>query len=147
MSKSVILTLIFVGFNFWGFQAQSSPNILWLVCEDQSLFFSPYGDTNALTPNINQLAATAEVYENCFSVSPVCSPSRSSIITGMYPTSIGTQNMRAYKKNTSLKQNHNELPFYSPIPKKNTQFFTELLRLNGYYCSNNSIIHLLILLS
>ena len=119
-------------------QVHPHPNILWLVCEDQSLFFSPYGDTNALTPNINQLSSTAEVYENCFSVSPVCSPSRSSIITGMYPTTIGTQNMRAYKKNTSTKQNHNELPFYSPIPIKNTQFFTELLRLNGYYCSNNS---------
>ena len=116
----------------------NQPNILWLVCEDQSLFFTPYGDTNAFTPNINQLAENGEVYENCFAVSPVCSPSRSSIITGMYPTTIGTQNMRSYKKDTTSKSNHNNLPFYSPIPQKNTQFFPELLRHNGYYCTNRS---------
>ena len=35
---------------------QDSPNFLWLICEDQSLFFSMYGDSSANTPNINQLS-------------------------------------------------------------------------------------------
>lgn len=119
--------------------SQSRPNILWLVCEDQSLFFSPYGDNHAETVNLNQLSEDGTVYDNCFTPSPVCSPSRSSIITGMYPTSIGTQHMRAYKKIKRQDINpHNQLPFYSPIPKKNIHFFTEALRVNGYYCSNNS---------
>ena len=135
LKNSLILMLIL---NSISLVCQEKPNILWLVCEDQSLFFAPYGDSNAYTPNINQLANEGTVYENCFTVSPVCSPSRSSIITGMYPTSIGTQNMRSYKKNTKGKKNHLELPYYSPIPNRDIQFFTELMRLNGYYCSNNS---------
>ena len=119
--------------------AQQKPNIIWLVCEDQSLFFSPYGDNTAFTPNINNLAKDGVVYDNCFTPSPVCSPSRSSIITGTYPTTLGTHNMRAFKKILNEKINkHNQLPFYSSKPKKNCQFFTEILRKNGYYCSNNS---------
>ena len=62
---------------------QKSPNFLWLVCEDQSLFFSMYGDSSANTPNIDQLANDGMVYQNCYTPSPVCAPSRSSLITGM----------------------------------------------------------------
>ena len=119
---------------------QESPNFLWLVCEDQSLFFSIYGDSSANTPNINQLAKDGIVYQNCYTPSPVCAPSRSSLITGMYPTTLGTQHMRAYKKaaaNNAINS-HNLLPYYSAKPKKLIRFFTEDLRANGYYCSNNS---------
>ena len=119
---------------------QESPNFLWLVCEDQSLFFSMYGDSSANTPNINQLAKDGIVYQNCYTPSPVCAPSRSSLITGMYPTTIGTQHMRAYK-NISEKNAinmHNSLPYYSAKPKKPIRFFTEDLRAIGYYCTNNS---------
>ena len=80
-----------------------SPNFLWLVCEDQSLFFSVYGDSSAKTPNLDELAKDGIVYQNCYTPSPVCAPSRSSLITGMYPTTIGTHHMRAYIKN--LKKN------------------------------------------
>ena len=119
---------------------QESPNFLWLICEDQSLFFSVYGDSTAKTPNIDLLANDGLVYKNCHTPSPVCAPSRSSLITGMYPTTLGTQHMRAYKKleaNNSINI-HNSLPYYSVIPKKPVRFFTEDLRLNGYYCTNNS---------
>ena len=119
---------------------KESPNFLWLVCEDQSLFFSMYGDSSANTPNINQLAKDGIVYQNCYTPSPVCAPSRSSLITGMYPTTLGTQHMRAYKKfNKGNNINsHNSLPYYSAKPKKPVRFFTEDLRAKGYYCSNNS---------
>ena len=119
---------------------QESPNFLWLVCEDQSLFFSMYGDSSANTPNLNQLAKDGIVYQNCYTTSPVCAPSRSSLITGMYPTTLGTQHMRAYKKvveNNSINS-HNSLPYYSAKPKKPIRFFTEDLRAKGYYCTNNS---------
>ena len=119
---------------------RESPNFLWLVCEDQSLFFSMYGDSSAKTPNIDQLAKDGIVYNNCYTPSPVCAPSRSSLITGMYPTTIGTQHMRAYKKSkkSGSLNSHNSLPYYSAKPKKPIRFFTEYLRANGYYCSNNS---------
>ena len=91
--------------------SQKKPNIIWLVCEDQSLFFSSYYDSIAKTPNIDELASQGIVYDNFFAVSPVCSPSRSSIITGMYPTTIGTQHMRAYKKNKDSINSKTNLPF------------------------------------
>ena len=117
---------------------QETPNFLWLVCEDQSLFFSMYGDSSANTPNINKLAKDGIVYQNCQTTSPVCSPSRSCLITGMYPTTIGTHNMRAYKKSLKKINSHNSLPYYSAKAKKQIRFFTEDLRAKGYYCTNNS---------
>ena len=119
---------------------QESPNFLWLVCEDQSLFFSMYGDSNANTPNIDLLAKEATIYHSCYTPSPVCAPSRSSLITGMYPTTLGTQHMRAFKKSAEINEinSHNSLPYYSPKPKKPVRFFTEDLRAKGYYCTNNS---------
>ena len=53
LKNSLILMLIL---NSISLVCQEKPNILWLVCEDQSLFFAPYGDSNAYTPIINQLA-------------------------------------------------------------------------------------------
>ena len=134
-TSNIILGLLLICF-FSNF-SHVKPNIIWLVCEDQSLFFSAYGDSTAYTPNLDNLAKHSSVYNNFFAVSPVCAPSRSSIITGMYPTTIGTQNMRAYKKNTSINTK-TKLPIYSPVPKRKVQFFTEILRANGYYCTNNA---------
>ena len=96
-----------------------------------------YGDSSANTPNINQLAKDGIVYQNCYTPSPVCAPSRSSLITGMYPTTIGTHHMRAYKKSAEKKSinMHNSLPYYSAKPKKPIRFFTEDLERIGYYCT------------
>ena len=116
---------------------QEKPNIVWLVCEDQSLFFNQYGDSIANTPNLNELAKNGIVYDNFYAVSPVCAPSRSRI-TGMYPTTIGTQHMRAYKKNKDFVNRKINSPNYSPVPLKKVQFFSENLRKMGYYCTNNS---------
>jgi arylsulfatase A-like enzyme len=133
--KTLIAIFSFVYINF---NSQEKTNILWLVCEDQSLFFSSYFDSIAKTPNLDELASNGIVYDNFFAVSPVCSPSRSSIITGMYPTTIGTQHMRAYKKNKDSINSKTNLPFYSAVPKSNIKFFTENLRKMGYFCTNNS---------
>ena len=96
------------------------PNILWITIEDQSQYLLPFnGNDDIKLPNLQKIAEESLIFNNMYAPYPVCAPARSSIITGMYPTTIGTQNMRAYKKNTSSKQNHKELPFYSPIPKKN----------------------------
>ena len=99
-----------------------------------------YGDSSANTPNINQLAKDGIVYQNCYTPSPVCAPSRSSLITGMYPTTLGTQHMRAFKKSVLDNEinSHNSLPYYSAKPNKPIRFFTEYLRAKGYYCTNNS---------
>jgi len=73
---------------------EKKPNILWIVCEDISPTLSMYGDATAKTPNLDKLATQSIIYQNAFATTGVCAPSRSAIITGMLPTSIGTMYMR-----------------------------------------------------
>ena len=123
-------------------QNQNQPNIVWLVAEDQSQhFFSYYGDQSVNLPNINILLDNGVVYDQMNSPYPVCAPARSGIITGMYPNSIGTGNMRAYAGSRSLrpeKESSLEIPYYSSKLAETIKPFTQILRENGYYCSNNS---------
>src|SRR5262245_61120603 len=60
------------------------PNILWISTEDISPDLGCYGDSYAVTPNVDRLAAQGMRYTNAFATAPVCAPSRSAIITGMY---------------------------------------------------------------
>src|SRR5262245_34214453 len=70
------------------------PNILWITCEDTNPHLGCYGDTYAVTPNLDKLAAQGVRYTNAFAPIGVCAPSRSCLITGLYPPSFGSQHMR-----------------------------------------------------
>ena len=70
------------------------PNILWITCEDTSTVFGYCGDTAAVTPNLDRLAAEGFHYTRAFSVGCVCTPARSTLITGMYASSLGSQHLR-----------------------------------------------------
>ena len=97
------------------------PNILWISAEDLSPDLGAYGDTYAATPTLDRLAREGARFTHAFSAAPVCAPSRSSIITGMYPTAIGTMHMRS-----------------KGVPPAGVKAFTEYLRAAGYYCTNRS---------
>ena len=97
------------------------PNILWISCEDTSCDLGCYGDSYAVTPNLDALAAQGVRYTNVYTNAGVCAPSRSGIITGMYPTTIGTHHMRC-----------------QGVPPAEVKCFPEYLRAAGYYCTNNS---------
>ena len=97
------------------------PNILWIVSEDNSPYLGCYGDELATTPTLDKLASEGVLYKNAFANAPVCAVARSTIITGVYPTSIGTQNMRSK---------------YA-IPKA-VKFFPQYLKEVGYYTTNHS---------
>jgi uncharacterized sulfatase len=71
------------------------PNIVLIVGEDMGPELCCYGDANAITPNIDRLAAQGVRFTRCFTHAPVCAPSRSGLITGRYPTNIGTHHMRS----------------------------------------------------
>ena len=76
-------------------RAADRPNILWITAEDMSATLGCYGDKYATTPNIDKLAKESVRYTKAFASAPVCSPSRSCLITGCYPTSLSTQQMRS----------------------------------------------------
>jgi N-sulfoglucosamine sulfohydrolase len=71
------------------------PNFVFLVADDMSCDMGCYGDKTAHTPNLDRLASEGCRYDNAFTHCPVCAPSRSGLITGQYPTTIGTQHMRS----------------------------------------------------
>ena len=106
--------------NAGGSQTRTDPpNILFLVSEDNSAFLGAYGDPYAHTPNLDELAENGILYENAFANAPVCAPSRSTIITGMYANSLGSHQMRSRVE----------------IPEE-FRFFPYYLRQAGYYTVN-----------
>ena len=110
------------------------PNILWISFEDTNPFYGCYGDRVARTPNVDRLAAGGCRWPHAFSTAGVCAPARSAVITGMYPTSIGTHHMRTSHTNEVAP----ELPTpYSAAVPHYVKCFTEYLRAAGYYCTNN----------
>ncbi|MEM8735346.1 MAG: sulfatase [Planctomycetota bacterium] len=76
---------------------QKRPNILWIVAENVDLDFGCYGAANVHTPNVDQLAAEGIKFTNVFSTSPVCAPSRSAFMTGMYATTTDMHHMRSHR--------------------------------------------------
>lgn len=74
------------------------PNILWIVGENFDLDLGCYGAPNVSTPHLDALAEKGVRFTRVFSTSPVCAPSRSAFMTGMYQTSTDTHNMRSHRK-------------------------------------------------
>ncbi len=101
--------------------AADRPNVLWVTSEDNSPYLGCYGDPLAKTPNLDRLAEQGVRYRNAFANAPVCSVARTTLITGMYASSIGGQNHRS---NVAMP--------------KQFQLYPEHLRAAGYYCTNNS---------
>ena len=88
------LTILVVGPGLFSREvaAHRRPNILWLVIDDMGADFSCYGEKLIETPHIDRLAREGTRFTNAFLTAPVCSPARSSLITGMYQTTIGANN-------------------------------------------------------
>jgi arylsulfatase A-like enzyme len=104
-------------------EAQTRPNILWLVSEDNNPFagIGAYGDRLARTPSIDGLARRGLLYTHAYANAPVCALSRFGILTGAYPESYApAQHMRAFARVANLLTG-----------------YPEYLRQSGYYCSNN----------
>jgi arylsulfatase A-like enzyme len=103
-----------------GGAAEQLPNILWITSEDHGPHMGCYGDRFATTPNVDALAAKGMLYRLAWSNAPVCAPARTTIISGMYPPSTGSEHMRSLIQYPQGKQ-----------------MFPQLLRQAGYYCTNN----------
>jgi uncharacterized sulfatase len=75
--------------------AAQLPNIVFIIGEDLGPELGCYGDKLARTPNIDRLAREGARFIRAFTHAPVCAPSRSGLITGQYPTTIGSHHMRS----------------------------------------------------
>ncbi len=102
----------------------AQPNILW-ICSDQQRFdtLGCYGNRFVQTPHIDRLAASGALFEQCYSQSPVCTPSRASFLTGRYP------------RTTRCRQNGQDIPADQVLV---TRLFAEA----GYTCGLAGKLHL-----
>lgn len=65
---------------------ETPPNIVLFIADDLGVGdIQPYGNQVVRTPNLQELASEALRFTSAFAASPTCSPSRSSIYTGLYP--------------------------------------------------------------
>jgi len=102
--------------------AQPKPNILWITIEDTSpQFIGCYGNDAARTPNIDKLAANGIRFTNAFSTNTVCSPSRTTLITGV----------RTYETGTGHHRSKYRIPDF-------IKGFPYYMKQAGYYTTNNS---------
>jgi N-sulfoglucosamine sulfohydrolase len=66
----------------------SQPNILYIHSHDTGRYLQPYGHA-VPAPNLQRLAEGGVLFRKAFNAAPTCSPSRASLLTGMYPHSNG----------------------------------------------------------
>jgi len=101
--------------------SQDKPNILWIVADDLGPDLGCYGNDLVYTPNLDRLASQGMKFTGMFTSTPVCSVSRSALITGMYPATIDCHQHR--------KQYKDSLPDgVKPV----TEYFREA----GYFVTN-----------
>ena len=103
--------------------AEKKPNILWIVGENFSNDLECYGQKNTATPNLNALAKQGIRYTHVFATSPVCAPSRSCFMLGMYQGTTDTHHMRSHRND-----NFKLPPGIRPI--------THRLKDAGYFTAN-----------
>jgi len=113
---------------------QTSPNLLFLITDQQRKdTLSVYGNERIKVPNLNRLAAESAVFENYYVTQPLCTPSRGTLMTGLYP-----HTHRSFNNNIPLPES---TPVLTTLLKKNeyvTAYFgkwhlgNEICRQHGF---------------
>ncbi|MBD3184682.1 sulfatase-like hydrolase/transferase [Candidatus Poribacteria bacterium] len=103
---------------------QLKPNILW-ICSDQQRYdtLGCYRNEFVNTPYLDQLAQNGTIFENAYTQSPVCTPSRAAFLTGRYPRTAG------------CRQNGADIP-------EDEVLITKILSDNDYFCGLSGKLHL-----
>jgi N-sulfoglucosamine sulfohydrolase len=100
------------------------PNIVIFILDDVGQAdVGAFGNAVVRTPNIDRLAAEGMRFDNAFLTTSSCSPSRASILTGLYPSATGAPNLG------------------DPVPADITSL-PQLLRQAGYYTASVGKWHL-----
>jgi arylsulfatase A-like enzyme len=110
------------------------PNIVWILAEDASPHIGCYGETAIATPRLDQLAREGVRFAGAFAACPVCSPSRSALIAGMYQTTFGSHNHRS--SNDDPKAGGNRAYYDSYRVPEALKLIPELFAAAGYEVLN-----------
>ena len=115
-------------------QERDRPNVLWIYVEDMNGWLGCYGDKTVATPNIDALAARGTRFDRAYVPAPVCSATRSALITGAMQTSLGLHNHRSARANfrgLTMGKGYDAIR----LPK-GAKTLPEMFREAGYYTFN-----------
>ncbi len=89
------------------------PNVVMIVIDDLNDWVEPLeGHPQARTPYMNTLASLGVTFENAHCQAPLCNPSRTSVLTGLRPTSTGIYGLEPWFRNVEPLQDLVTLPQY-----------------------------------
>ena len=102
--------------------ASGPPNILLIMVDDLNTYVGSLGHPNALTPNMDRLAAGGTLFEDAHCQAPICGPSRASLMSGLRPSTTG---IYGHIEDNAIRGSSEAM--------EGIQFLPEYLRANGYH--------------
>ncbi|MEL6613919.1 MAG: sulfatase, partial [Bacteroidota bacterium] len=116
------------------------PNLVWIIADDLSPILAAYGDATVETPYLDRLAREGVTYERAYVTTPVCAPSRTAMVTGVYPTSMGALHMRTQRRTSAIAEVTDPdllaIPTYEAVPPPDVLPITTHLQRAGYFTAN-----------
>lgn len=121
---------IFLGALAFNAVAGNKPNVVFILGDDLGISdLSLYGSKFHETPNIDALAKRGMTFTQAYSANPLCSPTRSSIMTGLFPSRIGITEPACHLPKEVLEKHLVE----SAKPNQKALGAESLTRLKGEY--------------
>ena len=120
------------------------PNILFILTDDQGAWaLGAAGNREIITPHLDRLASEGAYFPNFFCASPVCSPARASILTGLPPSQHGIHdwirsgNVPADRCPKPFMDDTQAIEYLAGLPT-----YPQILADNGYVCGISGKWHL-----
>ena len=104
-------------------------NVLFIVADDLNCSLGCYGDPNAVTPHLDNLAESGVRFEQAHCQYPLCGPSRTSFLTGLYPGQSGVRDNRVLLRDA--------LPEVTTLPQLFRQHGYDVVRVGKLFHYDN----------
>lgn len=154
VAKSLVKTMLAISLGALAFNSAAieRPNVVFILGDDLGVNdLSLYGSKFHETPNIDALAKRGMVFTQAYSANPLCSPTRSSIMTGLYPARTGITTPSCHvpevilEKHLAGKVNPNQKAIGAEsVTRLLTSYYTlaEAFKANGYATAHFGKWHL-----
>ena len=128
LKKSIQGAAACSAFSYFSFcdKTIKQPNVLFIICDDlNDMVENMGGHPKAITPNINRLMDRGVSFMNAHCNSPLCSPSRASLLSGLYPHTSGFY---------CIRNDEGDHPnWYDNAILKDSQTIMQHFKANGYH--------------